>query len=434
MSSVAGIKVSYYSPLTTQFVNPRVAHQSIALLLFACLPISAEPIGTEFKGIQLSRPVIGRHPSLGTPNEDESTLPDLTTLDRLINSENSEPILFIELVRDEDDRFAPLYSPDGKRLAFVRADIERKSSKIEILENLATGAVRTVLPEEESYDYMFAWRHGYPSLTDFCFASTAGPEQTMNLFLATSNLKTTRLTNTRLLKKHPDFRVTAQGAHQLLYEMEGLVMLLEFDDVQRPGEPRQLAEGSFPAWSPDGKRYASIKTTANAAGTHYSLVLRQISGAEEVVILPQLRPLMSPTWSPDGAWLAFYMAGQAKGRYDLMTVSTAGGPSRLIAQEVVVETNFDHTGPAWSRDSKQIFFFALKSQEGVVAVEESYYRLLSRENREGAPLQAFDYDRRYTTAIAPVVNPGARYPEVTFSATRGLSQGIYVLILNHLGN
>ncbi len=58
----------------------------------------------------------------------------------------------------------------------------------------------------------------------------------------------------------------------------------------------------------------------------------------------------SPTWSPDGRWIAF--ATLVKGRYVLVKIATSGGP--MI--EIPTKGAFRPTQPCWSPDGKWISF------------------------------------------------------------------------------
>ena len=395
--------------------------------------LDGEDIGHEFKDVKLGRHVQAQHPGSDEGEQAEGSLPDLESLTRLLRSGRMEPVVFLELFRDEDDRFAPLWSPDGRRVAFIRADLERKTSKIDLLWDLASARTRALFSDTDSYDYMPAWtRGGSCDSGDFCFASTAGPEQTMEIYFAGPGRDPRRLTAGKQLKKHPDVLMAKDGTLRLVFEKEGQVLWGVIRTDGTLADTRTLGDGAFPEWSPDGSQIAYVQARASESGTSYALVAARPSDSQtEILVAPQPQPLRSPAWSPDGKWVAFYIAAERKGQYDLAVAPTdRSAPMRSLSRDVVVESNFDHVGPAWASNSRGLFLFGRDGQNGLKTVEESYYRLLYRSVGQAGRLVALDYDRRYTTAIAPHVNPV--YPEVAFAATRGLSQGLYVLLLNHL--
>jgi len=396
--------------------------------------LAGEDIGHEFRDIELGRYVQARVPGPAEREKGEGALPDLARLTRLLASKQIEPVVFLELFRDENDRFAPLWSPDGCCVAFIRADLERKTSKIEFLRDFTSSQPMTLFPETDSYDYMPVWTRGGSDGSDtFCFASTAGPEQTMEIYFGGGERPPRRLTVGKQLKKHPDVLVAKDGTLRLVFEKEGQVLWGVIQGDGNLADARALGDGSFPEWSPDGSKIVYVQARASEKGTSYALVtVRPTQSQTEVLVAPRPEPLRSPTWSPDGKCIAFYVAGGRKGQYNLAAVPTDRSTAmRILLEDVVVESNFDHVGPAWAPHSRGLFLFGRGGRGDLKTVTESYYRLLYRSLDEGTGLVALDYDQRYTTAIAPQANPV--YPEVAFAATRGLSQGIYVLLLNHLG-
>ena len=407
----------------------------ISSLLFACLRLGAEDIGHEFTDIRLAVPAVALGQTSAGAVEGKGVLPTLGALRRLLASPRIEPLVLVELRRGEDDLYAPLWAPDGGRMAVIRADLERKTSKIEILSDFDAGSCQTLFTDENSYDYMLAWARG-PGRpwTDYCFASTAGPEQTMNLYLGDASARIRQVTDSPELKKHPDLFVRADGRHRLVFESEGKLFWGDLEGTGATFRPKLIGEGSFPEWSPGGDRVVYVRSEAGAGGTSYSLLARRIEdGATTTLIRPQPKPLRGPAWSPDGKWVACYTAAERKGGYDLSLISADGAtPVPQFARDIIVESNFDNIGPAWSPDSRRLLFFSRQDQQGVKALDESYYRLLCKTAGSDEPLVAIDYDPRFTTAIAPAANPDRQYPEIAFAATRGLSQGIYVLVLNHL--
>jgi Tol biopolymer transport system component len=68
------------------------------------------------------------------------------------------------------------------------------------------------------------------------------------------------------------------------------------------GAQRQVAEGTDPAWSPDGTRLSYVCRDGN------DLCVLDLQSASETVVVPSTSDWPgagSPTWSPDASWIAF---------------------------------------------------------------------------------------------------------------------------------
>jgi Tol biopolymer transport system component len=124
--------------------------------------------------------------------------------------------------------------------------------------------------------------------------------------------------------------------------------------------PRRLAPGSHPAWSPDGKQIAASTVNfgepdslANASGE--LLVIEVATGSTRVV--GGAWDVHQPNWSPHGNRVAYWgrprgSRGQAlSAQRDLWTISPNGGVPVQVTNDSYTDWN-----PVWSNDGRWLFF------------------------------------------------------------------------------
>jgi Tol biopolymer transport system component len=127
--------------------------------------------------------------------------------------------------------------------------------------------------------------------------------------------------------------------------------------LQQGGKPQPFlvstALDASAQFSPDGWRivFASSRGgeganiwMANADGTG---LFQHTRGLEE--------RQGSPSWSPDGRWIAFDALGK-DGRWYINVVESGGGLARRLTQD-----GFGNSVPSWSRDGKWIYFTSQRS-------------------------------------------------------------------------
>jgi hypothetical protein len=87
------------------------------------------------------------------------------------------------------------------------------------------------------------------------------------------------------------------------------------------GRRRVIGRGETPAWSPDGKRVASVRyeyfrQRAWDVSDSTLLTMRANGSAVRVIKAPDsegLHPFYDPEWSPDGRTIAFWVEDVANG-------------------------------------------------------------------------------------------------------------------------
>jgi dipeptidyl aminopeptidase/acylaminoacyl peptidase len=93
--------------------------------------------------------------------------------------------------------------------------------------------------------------------------------------------------------------------------------------------PKRIATGEAPVWSPDGKRIAFTTGTGvftiNADGTEERLVL----GADPPY------SLVLPSWSPDGESLAFARHEEPSWQHDIWALDLASGRQRQLTDSTL---------------------------------------------------------------------------------------------------
>jgi len=276
----------------------------------------------------------------------------------------------------------PTPSPDGKSLAFVR---RVRTKSVLFVRDLESGAER-VLFDGMDKDQQETWAiHGvYPGISwtpDSTSIVAAWGGKIGRIDAATGaatpipfTAKVEQRVDNALHPEHPLGGVKLRskmirwpsispGGGALLFQAVGHIYVMDLPS----GTPRRLTNGDAleyaPAWSPDGRNVAFV-TWDEAAGGHLWMVPG--SGGAPVRMTQVADQYANPAFSPDGRRIVFVRGSGAARRQDetlgdelylrIVTVDTAGGEVRFVAQTGNTGTNERMPRPAFSADGQRVFF------------------------------------------------------------------------------
>jgi Tol biopolymer transport system component len=271
-------------------------------------------------------------------------------------------VLFLEsgerrrLTRSRED-LLPVYSPDGKWVAFIRVLPGRGRGR-EIFVIPATGGQPRQLTFDGQYTSGVTWT---ADSREIVVSSPRDPAQGSLWRIPVSGGPPRPLS--ALLRNVCYPSMSRQGGRMAFVECwtDSNIYLRTgpgFPRAQMPWRwdaPRRIALSTgrdhTPVFSPDGERFAFV---SDRAGNNQIWVSR-LDGSEAVPMTSaSTKYYGSPRWSPDSAWVAFDV--WASNESHVYVVSSHGGPERRVSSEPGESWN-----PTWSQDGGWIYFTSDRS-------------------------------------------------------------------------
>jgi Tol biopolymer transport system component len=116
------------------------------------------------------------------------------------------------------------------------------------------------------------------------------------------------------------------------------------------------ASNLYPSWSPDGAHIAFASTRDSDAGA-YALYVVEVASGAVAPLATGLTYAVFPAWSPDGSTIVF------QGPSGLYTVAATGGAAARLT-----EGDFRDNSPCWSPDGTRIYFSSDRGDGGIFDV------------------------------------------------------------------
>jgi Tol biopolymer transport system component len=281
------------------------------------------------------------------------------------------------------------WSPDGRQIAFVRADPVRADPGLLETASLyladSDGSVRR-LAGCGSCAVQFGGHVSWSPDSSWIAFSRSGAHWAMSLWAVdTTGGKLRRLTDCRpnvCADMSPAWSPNGQslvfsriaGSGSALYTMRG--------DGSHMTKITNSAFAAGPQWSPDGREIAFDGDDqiyiVDADGSDQKLLFDGMVGSGPGV----------PSWSPDGTKLAFFNTPGESGNFtaEVWTMARDGSVKQRLFRSACCVMNW--AAPVWSPDGKKIAF-AATSADGtfVVASDGSGLRRLSTASASGLTWQ-----------------------------------------------
>lgn len=351
-----------------------------------------------------------------------SRLPTISEIEQAVRDPMIRPVVLFRLHADQNNHYAPAWSSDGRALTCLRADLDNQTCKVLVLPQLHQKTPITIYEDSVTFEHMPCWSTS--GQRQLAFSSNRGDDRQENIHLWNVNGQTRTLTSGTGTKVLPQLTTLARQRHLLFRRVDQFELVTFDDDADDTGTTKELGAADEMRIAPSGDVVAVIRSAATQ-DRGKELLLRTLSTQREVRLIPASgRLLRNPTWSPDGRWLALWSRPLDGRDWELWTVGGTGEPAASrIAVGVRVQEDFRHVGPAWSADSKRIWFTLSRG-------EQSYYPL-NWVTPDGMGHGQVEYDRSLTTALDLTASPNTESTALSFVAVAQRPLDVYVMLLNH---
>jgi Tol biopolymer transport system component/DNA-binding winged helix-turn-helix (wHTH) protein len=251
----------------------------------------------------------------------------------------------------QDRDWGPAFSPDGTKMAFVRANGAGFPEEIFAMpanggpaEKITSERAAIMGPPAWSSDGQYiifsSTREGEPSLWKISADGGAAKQ------IEAPGVATWHPTISR-----QDHKMVVQ---KILRSSAIIGMYLKSDGARTTILTASSGRNEGPRLSPDGKRLVFM---SDRAGTLEIWVSNR--DGSEAVKLTNLNGCGTPRWSPDGKWIAFDTVGN--GAQGVYVISAGGGTPRAL-----VTDHAENSVPSWSNDGKWIYFGSNRSGQDQV--------------------------------------------------------------------
>lgn len=359
--------------------------------------------------------------TLGRELVGSDRVPTLLEIEEAVAKPEVGALMLFRLHQDSNNHYAPAWSRDGQSLAYLQADIDQRTCKVLVLRKLHGISPETIYGDSGTYEHMPAWGPG----RRLVFASNHGDDREENIHLWQPDSDPEVLTSGGGAKALPQLQQGGAGA-QMLYRRTDHFELLNWS-WRRAGQQRErnLGLADEMRLSPDGAKLAVIRSSGSL-GQGQELAVRQLNSQSDTRLpVPEGHLLRNVVWSPDGRWLAFWARPLNGFEWGMWTCGESGNPRPSELQGGVrVQEDFRHVSPAWSSDSRRLWFTLSRG-------EQSYYPL-QWIHPDGTGQGQVDYSKELTTALDVAVCPAPSSAALSFVAVSRRSLEVYVMLLNHL--